>query len=48
MLLQIRQDPSELLQVPGPYARLHRAQTELAVGKLDVEAALTAVQGAGA
>jgi ATP-binding cassette, subfamily B, bacterial len=36
----------ELLNVPGPYARLHKAQTELAVGKLDVEAALTAVQGA--
>ena len=26
---------------PGPYARLHKAQTELAVGKLDVEVALT-------
>jgi ATP-binding cassette subfamily B protein len=37
---------SELLEVPGPYARLHKAQTELAVGKLDVEAALSAVQGA--
>jgi ATP-binding cassette subfamily B protein len=37
---------TELLNEPGPYARLHRAQTELAVGKLDVEAALTAVQGA--
>jgi ATP-binding cassette subfamily B protein len=39
---------SELLEQGGPYARLHKAQTELAIGKLDVEAALTAVQGAGA
>jgi ATP-binding cassette, subfamily B, bacterial len=38
---------AELLEQGGPYARLHRAQTELAVGKLDVEAALSAVQGAG-
>jgi ATP-binding cassette subfamily B protein len=35
---------AELLEQGGVYARLHRAQTELAVGKLDVEAALTAVQ----
>ena len=34
----------ELLEQGGVYARLHKAQTELAVGKLDVEAALTAVQ----
>jgi ATP-binding cassette subfamily B protein len=39
---------AELLEIPGPYARLHKAQTELAIGKLDVEAALSAVQGAGA
>jgi ATP-binding cassette subfamily B protein len=39
---------NELLQQPGPYARLHKAQTELAVGKLDIEAALSAVQGIGA
>lgn len=38
----------ELLEQGGPYARLHKAQTELAVGKLDVEAALTAVQGTSA
>jgi ATP-binding cassette, subfamily B, bacterial len=38
----------ELLDRGGPYARLHRAQTELAVGKLDIEAALTTVQGADA
>jgi len=37
--------PAELLERDGPYARLNRAQTELAVGKIDVEAALTAVQG---
>lgn len=37
---------TELLKEPGPYSRLHKAQTELAVGKLDIEAALTAVQGA--
>jgi ATP-binding cassette subfamily B protein len=36
---------SELVEQDGPYARLTRAQTELAVGKIDVEAALTAVQG---
>ncbi len=35
---------AELLEQGGVYARLHKAQTELAVGKLDVEAALTAVQ----
>ena len=39
---------TELLNQPGPYARLHKAQTELAVGKLDVEAALSAVQGTSA
>jgi ATP-binding cassette subfamily B protein len=38
----------ELLEKGGPYARLHKAQTELAVGKLDIEAALSAVQGANA
>jgi ATP-binding cassette subfamily B protein len=36
---------AELLQRDGVYAQLHKAQTELAVGKLDVEAALSAVQG---
>jgi ATP-binding cassette subfamily B protein len=35
---------SELLEEAGPYARLHKAQTELAVGKLDVEAALSSIQ----
>jgi ATP-binding cassette subfamily B protein len=39
---------SELLDHDGPYARLHKAQTELAIGKLDVEAALSAVQGTSA
>jgi ATP-binding cassette subfamily B protein len=39
---------TELLNQPGPYARLHKAQTELAVGKLDVEPALSAVQGTSA
>jgi ATP-binding cassette subfamily B protein len=39
---------AELLTQGGPYSRLHKAQTQLAVGKLDVEAALTAVQGASA
>jgi ATP-binding cassette subfamily B protein len=39
---------AELVDRGGPYSRLHKAQTELAVGKLDVEAALSAVQGAGA
>jgi ATP-binding cassette subfamily B protein len=34
----------ELLEQGGVYARLHKAQTELAVGKLDVEAALSAIQ----
>jgi ATP-binding cassette subfamily B protein len=38
----------ELLNQPGPYARLHKAQTELAVGKLDIEAALSTVQGTSA
>jgi ATP-binding cassette subfamily B protein len=37
---------TELVQLDGPYSRLNRAQTELAVGKIDVEAALSAVQGA--
>jgi ATP-binding cassette subfamily B protein len=36
---------SELLDHDGPYARLHKAQTELAIGKLDIEQALSAVQG---
>lgn len=39
---------AELLERGGVYAQLHRAQTELAVGKLDVEAALSAVQGVSA
>lgn len=39
---------AELLERGGPYARLHKAQTELAMGKLDVEAALSAVQGVDA
>lgn len=38
---------AELVEQNGPYSRLTRAQTELAVGKIDVEAALTAVQGMG-
>jgi len=37
--------PTELLERDGPYSRLNKAQTELAVGKIDVEAALSTVQG---
>jgi ATP-binding cassette subfamily B protein len=39
---------AQLLDRGGVYAQLHKAQTELAVGKLDVEAALSAVQGVSA
>jgi len=39
---------TELLEHGGPYARLHKAQTELAIGKLDIETALSAVQGTSA
>jgi ATP-binding cassette subfamily B protein len=34
---------AELVEQGGPYARLHQAQTQLAMGKLDVEAALSMV-----